>query len=78
MVRGFRMRADWHTYRTLGNLAGTLLVRGHERAQRVHQAMLARGFDGTFRSLHRFTTHLRDVLFFLVTLALAVGLAVWL
>jgi cobalt/nickel transport system permease protein len=78
MVRGFRMRADWHTYRTLGNLAGTLLVRGHERAQRVHQAMLARGFDGTFRSLHRFTTHPRDVLFFLATLVLAIGLAVWL
>ncbi len=62
LVRGFRMGANWHTYRTLGNLAGTLLVRGQERAQRVHQAMRARGFDGTFRSLHRYTTRWGDVL----------------
>jgi cobalt/nickel transport system permease protein len=72
-VRGFIPGASWHTYRTLGNLAGTLLVRGHERAQRVHRAMLARGFDGRFRSLHRFTTRFLDVLVWLcLTLA-----AVW-
>src|SRR5262249_12453141 len=50
-VRGFRNRANAHSYRTVGHAAGTLLVRGYERAERVSQAMRCRGFDGRFRSL---------------------------
>jgi cobalt/nickel transport system permease protein len=73
-VRGFVPGANWHTYRTLGNLMGTLLVRGHERAHRVYQAMRARGFDGQFRSLHCFTTRLWDVLAWLVLTLTAVGI----
>ncbi|WP_420903904.1 cobalt ECF transporter T component CbiQ [Candidatus Magnetaquiglobus chichijimensis] len=44
-------------------LVGHLLLRSLERAQRLHQAMLARGFDGTLpaRPLLRF--HLRDGVF---------------
>jgi len=34
--------------RALAATAGTLFVRSYERGERVHQAMLARGFDGTF------------------------------
>lgn len=34
-------------------LMGQLLVRAYERAQRIHMAMLARGFDGEPRSLRR-------------------------
>ncbi len=30
-----------------GNLAGALLVRAHDRGERVNAAMLSRGFDGT-------------------------------
>ena len=37
-VRGFRNRADLHSYRTVGQVAGTLLVRSHERSERVGQA----------------------------------------
>jgi cobalt/nickel transport system permease protein len=32
-------------------LIGMLLVRSFERGERVHSAMLARGWDGTIRSL---------------------------
>ena len=53
-VRGYRHRANWHSYRTVGHVAGTLLVRGYERAERVGQAMRCRGFDGRFRSLTEF------------------------
>jgi cobalt/nickel transport system permease protein len=35
--------------RLYAQLAGQLLLRAHDRAQRVHQAMLARGFDGELR-----------------------------
>lgn len=31
-----------------GNLAGSLLLRAHDRGERVHAAMLARGFTGGF------------------------------
>ena len=65
-VRGFRNRADLHSYRTIGQVAGTLLVRSHERSERVGQAMRCRGFDGQFRSLTQFHTAARDVLLFLI------------
>ena len=45
-VRGFRKRLDLETLRTLGNFLGMLLVRSFERTQRVHDAMLSRGYDG--------------------------------
>jgi cobalt/nickel transport system permease protein len=34
-----------------GNLAGQLLLRTLDRAQRIHLAMLCRGFDGDIRML---------------------------
>jgi cobalt/nickel transport system permease protein len=37
--------------RTVAALIGMLLVRSFERSERVHAAMLARGFDGQIRSL---------------------------
>jgi cobalt/nickel transport system permease protein len=62
-LRGYRNRANRHSYRTVSNLAGTLLVRGQERAERVGQAMLCRGFDGRYRVLTAFRTRPRDVFF---------------
>lgn len=76
-VRGFRNRADLHSYRTVGRVAGTLLVRSHERSERVAQAMRCRGFDGQFRSLHDFQTKLVDVLAFGLFLGFAAILAAW-
>jgi cobalt/nickel transport system permease protein len=75
-VRGFRNRASRHAYRTAGQVAGTLLVRGHERADRVHHAMRCRGFDGRFRSLTAFHTGPADVAAFLLVAGGAIGLAV--
>lgn len=37
--------------RVTGNMAGNLLLRGTERAERVYEAMAARGYDGTPRVL---------------------------
>jgi cobalt/nickel transport system permease protein len=63
-VRGFRNRPTRHGYRTLGQVAGTLLVRGHDRSERVAQAMRCRGFDGRYRSLAAFRAGPVDVLAF--------------
>ena len=73
-VRGFRNRANAHSYRTVAAASGMLLVRGGARADRVAQAMRCRGFDGTFRTLEKRTTALRDVGFFLTMLLLGVAL----
>lgn len=76
-VRGYRNQATRHGYRTVGHVAGTLLVRSVERSERVSQAMRCRGFDGRFRSLVAFRTQPHDVLAFLLLMATAVGLLLW-
>jgi cobalt/nickel transport system permease protein len=76
-VRGYRNRASVHSYRTIGQVAGTLLVRGHERSERVAQAMRCRGFDGRFRALHDFHTRGADLLFFAIAVFVAGGLLSW-
>ncbi len=48
LIRGFRPRANLHTCRTMGYLVGMLLIRALDRAERIWQAMLCRGFSGTF------------------------------
>jgi cobalt/nickel transport system permease protein len=68
-VRGFRPATNRHTYRTVGYVAGSLLLRGEERSQRVAQAMRCRGFSGRLPSLHEFRTHWSDVIFFIASLA---------
>jgi cobalt/nickel transport system permease protein len=49
--RGFRPKTNLHSYKTFAYLAGMLFVRASFRAQRVHQAMLCRGFNQKFHSL---------------------------
>jgi cobalt/nickel transport system permease protein len=47
-ARAFRPRSNLHTWRSYGNLIGMLLVRALDRAHRVEEAMLCRGFAGHF------------------------------
>jgi cobalt/nickel transport system permease protein len=60
-VRGFRDRATLFAYSTVGRIAGALLVRGHERSDRVYSAMRCRGFDGQYRSVTDLSSRPRDV-----------------
>jgi cobalt/nickel transport system permease protein len=50
-LRAFTPRTTRHTYRTVANLVGMLLVRGHDRAGRVRDAMVCRGFEGRLHTL---------------------------
>ncbi|MFA9395170.1 MAG: cobalt ECF transporter T component CbiQ [Halodesulfovibrio sp.] len=52
-LRGFVPTTNSHTYKTYANLIAMVLVKSHDRAERVSNAMKLRGFDGTFHSLHR-------------------------
>lgn len=62
-----RLRAGGRnpSFATYGALVGHLLLRAFDRAQRVHLAIVARGFDGELRSLQRASWRARDTAFVL-------------
>ncbi len=62
-VRGFRAGLNRHTYRSLGYLAGMMLIRAIERSERIENAMKCRGFRGRFYLLDHFALSLRDLPF---------------
>jgi len=71
-IRGLQPGTNIHTYRSYAYLAAMLLVRSYDRANRVFQAMLCRGFHGTFYSLRTFSWRRRDGVFVVASfLALA-------
>ncbi|MDR2612778.1 MAG: energy-coupling factor transporter transmembrane protein EcfT [Deltaproteobacteria bacterium] len=70
-VRGFSPRMDLHTFRSLANLTGMLLVRGVERAERVRSAMLCRGWTGRFWIRQGYRSRPRDLAFACLSLALS-------
>ena len=67
-IRGFQPGTNLHTYRSYAYLAALLLVRSYDRADRVFQAMLCRGFHGTFYSLRTFSWQRRDGIFLAASL----------
>lgn len=72
-LRGFVPATDARTYRTYAALVAMVLVRSFDRSQRVYQAMLLRGFHGSFPSLDRFAARRGDALFLTVSLAVTAG-----
>jgi cobalt/nickel transport system permease protein len=62
-IRGFRSGTNLHTYRTYAYLVGMLFVRAADRAERVRNAMLCRGFRRRFHSLQEFRTTGWDIVF---------------
>lgn len=46
-----------------GSLLGQLLLRALDRAQRIHLAMISRGFDGELRTLHALRWRQTDAIF---------------
>ncbi len=79
-LRCFSPGTDIHTYRTFGYLFGMTLVKSWQRAERVNEAMVLRGFEGTFYSLNESFLERRDIfiggILVLVPVLLA-GLEVW-
>lgn len=73
-VRGFQPGTNLHTYRTYAYLIGMLFLRAADRAQRVHRAMLCRGFQGKFYSLKMFHATRQDWIKAGVMAAMMIGL----
>lgn len=68
-LHNFVTATNLHSYRTIGSLIGLTLVRSLDRADRIHQAMLLRGFNGRFSSLAEFRLTRLDVFFLAAMLA---------
>lgn len=66
MVRAVQMRSPGLRalpWRVFGGLTGHLLLRAMDRAGRIHQAMVARGFDGVLRTGRERKLVAADVIF---------------
>lgn len=73
-VRCFRPGTNLHTYRTFGYLLAMTLLKSWQRAERVRQAMLLRGFQGHFHSINQLSIKRGDLFFLGVMVALAIML----
>ena len=73
-IRGFRPGTNVHAYRTFAYVIGMLFVRASSRAEKVHQAMLCRGFNGKFHSLQEFQINSASWLFAIMMTASIIGL----
>ncbi len=63
--------------KTFSYFIGQLLLRTLDRGQRIHQAMLCRGFDGTVRTRQTLHLTLQDVLVFCSCSILLMGLRLY-
>ena len=80
MVRSVRVRSAGSgalPARAYGSLVGHLLLRSMDRADRVHRAMTARGFDGDIRVLRPMRLRWTDWAFVVGCLALFAAGRVW-
>jgi len=75
-IRCFTPTTNIHTYRTYGYLFGMTLVRSWNRASRIQQAMLLRGFNGRLIPLDTKTINKNDYFFLATSLLLTLCLAV--
>jgi len=73
-LRSFRPGTNLHTYRTYGHLFGMTLVKSWNRAERVEQAMLLRGFHGRFYTLEKQIMGRSDLIFLIIILTTVIGL----
>jgi cobalt/nickel transport system permease protein len=78
-IRGFRPKTNLHTYRTYAYLVGMLIVKSHDRAERVHSAMVCRGFQGKFFDLTEFSIKGKDFIFIItfIICLVAITLLQW-
>jgi len=76
-IRGFRPKTNMHTYRSYAYLVGMLIVKSHDRAERVHSAMICRGFQGKFFDLTEFSVKATDFLFMIIFILCLVAIALF-
>jgi len=73
-IRGFAPKNSRRTYQTFAWLIGMTLVKSFDRAHRVYNAMLCRGFDGRLYGINEFSIKKTDVAVMMISLAATVAL----
>jgi cobalt/nickel transport system permease protein len=78
-ARGFRLNLSKNSVRGASNLVGSLLVRSFDRAERVHRAMVSRGYRGVIWVRSDFKLKRIDLFFSLamVSIYVLVGVYEW-
>lgn len=64
LLRGFKFKTNLHCYKSYAYLIGMLLVKSYERAKRVYEAMICRGFKGQFYMMDNFSLSTLDRIVF--------------
>ena len=62
-ARCFTPGANLHSYKSYAQLMGMMLVRSLDRAERVREAMLCRGYAGKFVAFDHFSLKRQDLIF---------------
>lgn len=62
-LRGFIPRTSPHTYKTIANMLGLTIINSLDRSRRIHEAMLLRGFKGTFHTVTDLKAGTGDIIF---------------
>ncbi len=78
-IRGFVPKNTLHTYKSFAYMVGMLLVKSFDRAQRVHNAMVCRGFKGDLYSLRQFRFRGKDAvaLVLMLSIMMLLGVLEW-
>lgn len=76
LLRGFHAGFNVHTFRSFGSLAGMLIVRSLDRAERILNAMKCRCFDSRFHVLTPMYIKSRDIIF-AAAMSVAIFVSVW-
>ncbi len=75
-IRGFNPKTSLRTYKTYGSIVGALLLRGYERSEHIHKAMVCRGFKGKYWLLDHFKITKKDIMVALIMLLGLIGLGI--
>ena len=75
--RGFGRQTSMHTLTTTAKLIGMLFIRSHDRADRVYNAMVSRGYDGSLRTVVEFRMCKMDIAKAAVLITIALTLNVY-
>lgn len=75
-ARAFGGSRLWHV-QIIGQMIGSLFIRSYERAERVYAAMLARGYDGTIKTLDMSILTWRDGAFSFFFFSALFAILIW-
>lgn len=75
-LRGFVMKADRRTYRTVGAFIALLFMRAFRQSRILEEAMKLRGFNGTFRVLEHEQWRISDTILLCLFVVSAVTFAI--